>query len=264
MKIDFHVHVFPDEIAKKAVSKLSEVAEYNPTTDGTLSSTLELMKKNNTDAFVLLNIAQTPHQQEKANDFVCSLKCKNVYPFAALHPFSEDWEYQMDKAIDSGLKGVKLHPEYQGFDIDDMSAFKFYQRCAEKGLIMLFHGGYDPAYPFSTRAFPEKAAKVVKAFAGSKIVLAHMGNPLSLYSQEDNLLGKEVYFDISLAYFKIPPEEASSFIKQHGANKFLYATDTPWSRDDMTFEYLKSLSLTDEEKDMILYKNAKNLLNIED
>lgn len=262
MRIDFHVHVFPDEIAEKAVGKLSQVAGYTPFTDGTLNNTKEIMRQNGTDAFVLLNIAQTPKQQEKANAFVCSIKEKNIYPFAALHPFSDDWEYQLEKACDCGLKGVKLHPEYQGFDMDDLSVFKFYEKCVEKDMILLFHGGYDPAYPFSRRGYPDKARHVVKAFKGGKIVLAHMGNPLSLDSAEEYLLGSDVYFDLSMAYFNIPAERAAEFIKRHGVDKFLYATDSPWSNAAATSEYIKSMNLGQEAEDLIFYKNAQSLLKI--
>lgn len=262
MRIDFHVHVFPDEIAQRAIGKLSQVAGYQSFTDGTLKNTVEILQQNGTDAFVLLNIAQTPTQEEKANDFVCSIKEKNIYPFAALHPFGK-WEYQLDKAVDCGLKGVKLHPEYQGFDIDDLSVFKFYEKCFEKNMIVLFHAGYDPAYPFSRRGYPEKAKHVIKAFKGGKIVLAHMGNPLSLDSAEEYLLGSNVYFDLSMAYFNIPANKCAEFIKKHGVDKFLYATDTPWSSSQLTCDYIKAMNFGQQAQDLIFYKNAKTLLNIE-
>ena len=60
MLIDFHTHVFPDPIAKKAIPKLAAICGCPNQTDGTVSDTQEKMKAWGVDAFVLMRIATTP------------------------------------------------------------------------------------------------------------------------------------------------------------------------------------------------------------
>ena len=50
-------------------------------------------------------------------------------------------------------------------------------------------------------------------------------------------------------------------IKMHGADKVLFATDSPWNDQTAYLQKLKSLDgLSDIEKDMILYQNAEKEL----
>ena len=53
-------------------------------------------------------------------------------------------------------------------------------------------------------------------------------------------------------------------IKAHGVEKFLYATDCPWSSGIKTQEVINSLNLLDGDKEKIFYKNAAKLLQIEE
>ena len=45
MIIDFHTHTFPDNIAEKALKKLSDSSRAVPYTKGTASSRFEFMKE---------------------------------------------------------------------------------------------------------------------------------------------------------------------------------------------------------------------------
>ncbi len=262
MKIDFHVHAFPDKVAAKAIPKLSAAGNITPTTDGTVREAKQLALKHGFDKIVLLNIAETPAQQAKANEFALSQADEQIIPFAALHPLSLDWRYQLDKASELGAKGVKLHPEYQLFDVDDSAVYPFYEEVAKRGMILLFHAGFDPAFPQSRRCYPDRASKMVDDFAGSKIVFAHMGNCLDLFETQQHLLGKPVYFDISMAHTGIPPQEAGAFMIAHGIKKFLFGTDTPWGGYEKTLNWLNETGLSTDEIDIILGENAQKLLGL--
>lgn len=262
MKIDFHVHAFPDKVAEKAIPKLSQTGNLTPTTDGTVRGAKELAIANGFDKIVLLNVAETPAQQTKANDFALSQADDVIIPFAALHPLSLDWKDELNKATERGAKGVKLHPEYQLFDVDDSTVYPFYEEVAKRGMILLFHAGFDPAFPQSRRCYPDRAKKMADDFAGAKIVFAHMGNCLDLTETATHLLGKPVYFDISMAHTGIPPKVAGEFIKAHGVNKFLFGTDTPWGGYEKTLNWLNETGLSADEIDRILGENAQKLLEL--
>lgn len=262
MKIDFHVHAFPDKVAEKAIPKLSKTGNLHPTTDGTVRGAKALATQYGFDKIVLLNIAETPSQQAKANDFALSQADGQILPFAALHPLSLDWKYQLDKASEMGAKGVKLHPEYQLFDVDDVAVYPFYEEVAKRGMILLFHAGFDPAFPDSRRCYPDRAAKMADDFAGSKIVFAHMGNCLDLAESEKYLTGKPVYFDISMAHTGVDPVRAGEWMRRHGVQRFLFGTDTPWGGYETTLRWLDDTKLDEDEKQAILGDNAQKLLGL--
>lgn len=262
MRIDFHVHAFPDKLAPKAISVLAQHSGYEPQSDGTFADTCEKMSEGGNDRFVLLNIAQTPAQQKNANRFVIEKNGGNVIAFAAIHPFSDDAGYELDQAYEAGLKGVKLHPEYQGFDIDDPAVYPFYEACAKRGMIMLFHAGFDSAYPDSRRGYPDKSAKVVKDFAGAKIVLAHLGNCIDNRETLEHLCGLDCYLDLSICYNTMAHDKIKEVIKAHTADRILYGTDFPWGNIADTVKMIENLGLTAEEKEKIYHKNAEKLLQI--
>lgn len=262
MKFDFHVHAFPDKVAPRAISVLAQNSGYDPQSDGTFADTAHKMAEGGTERFVLLNIAQTPAQQHNANSFVIEHNGNGVYAFAALHPFAEDALYELDRAKEAGLRGVKLHPEYQGFDMDDKAVYPFYEACAKRDMILLFHAGFDTAYPDSRRGYPDRSSKVVKDFAGAKIVLAHLGNCMDTRESLELLCDLDCYLDLSICYKTLPANQIREVVHAHSADKILYGTDFPWGNIADTDAMVESLGLTTEEKEKIYYKNAEELLDL--
>lgn len=265
--IDTHVHAFPDFLAEKAIRKLSIACstvshQADPMTNGTFADTLAKQKEWGTDYFVLLNIATTPESVPKVNDFLLEHNEAPAIPFGSIHPQYTNFKEEIRRLADAGVKGVKFHPEYQEFDMDDPAVYPIYEELGKNGMIMLFHAGYDPAYESSYRSYPKKAAKVVEDFQGIKIILAHMGNLTDSAEAMEYLVGKDVFFDISMAHTGMGKKQMESMIKAHGVDRFLYATDCPWSNGLEVQELVRSFDLTQEEKEKIFYKNAAKLLNL--
>ena len=75
------------------------------------------------------------------------------------------------------------------------------------------------------------------------------------------MVGKKVWFDTSSTLWKLPIEEANKIIKLHGAEKFLFGSDFPmWDHQD-EFARFNKLDLNEEERELVLWKNAKDLFN---
>ena len=265
--IDTHVHAFPDFLADKAIHKLSalcstEQHQANPMTNGTFADTMAKQQEWGSDYFVLLNIATSPESVQKVNDFLLEHNGGPVLSFGSIHPQYADYKSEIKRLADAGIKGVKFYPEYQEFDMDDPAVYPIYEELGKYNMIMLFHAGFDPAYDGSVRAYPHKAAKVLQDFAGMKIILAHMGNLTDSEEAMEYLVGKDVYFDISMAHTGMGKEKMEAMIKAHGVDKFLYATDCPWSNGLEVQELVKNFHFSEEDKDKIFYQNAAKLLNI--
>lgn len=263
MLIDFHTHCFPDAIAPRAIQKLSYASGgLIPYTGGTVSGIENSMKKHGVDISVVLNIATNARQQKNVNDFAASINNKEtIFSFGSVFPFAEDALSELERIKSMGLSGVKLHPDYQGFDVDDERLIPLYKKISQLGLTTVFHAGFDYGFPPPYHATPDKMAKALKWF-DTPVVAAHWGGINCCEDVIKYLCGKNVYFDVSFGYSMMPRYYAQKITELHTPDKLLFGTDTPWHTPDMEMRLLKNLELSDADMDKITHKNALKLLKI--
>ena len=263
MLIDFHTHCFPETIASRAVERLSEVSGgLYPHTDGTVQGLKSLMNHDGVDMAVVLNIATNAHQQTKVNDFAASVNNEtDLFAFGSVFPDSPDVLEELERIKALGLKGVKLHPDYQGFDADDPRMKPIYRKISALGLITVFHTGFDYGFPPPYGATPDKMLKALSWF-DSPVVAAHWGGIQCGEGVLQLLCGTDVYLDTSFGYSMMPKYYAEKILEKHGTEKIVFGTDTPWHTVPMEMRLLSSLHLTDEEMARITHGNAQKLLGI--
>lgn len=165
--IDFHTHIFPDKIAKQAMDALAaESGDYRPRTDGTLQGLLDSMTRANISASLVSNIATKPAQMYPILEFCKQIRSDAIHPLISFHPSNdtEEVEDMFGQAHRIGIRGVKLHPMYQNFNIDDKYLYGFYELMASFGFYVMFHSGYDMAFPGNTQADVERIQKVANWF----------------------------------------------------------------------------------------------------
>ncbi len=262
MLIDFHSHVFPAKIAEKALKNLSFVAGgILPHTNGTPEGLLAAMDKEGVDKSVVLNIATNAHQMHAVNDFAASINGDRLIAFGSVHPEAPDALEELDRIKELGLKGVKFHPDYQGFFVDDPKMFPLYKKISELGLITVFHAGYDFGFPPPYKCMPKNAIKMLDKFS-SPVVLAHWGGLSCGEEVIDVLCDTPAYFDVSYGCGVMPRTTAIEIIEKRGADRLLFGTDSPWHSPTMELSMQSTLGLSDEDKEKINYKNALNLLGL--
>lgn len=265
MIIDFHTHIFPDNIAEKTIMKLSSLIHEKPYTNGTLQELKTSMKKAGVDYSVVLPVVTRPEQFRTVNQFAADITGKDgILSFGGLHPKSERIKEELDDIAGLGLKGIKLHPDFQGMFIDDKRYIELITYALQKGLMVVIHAGVDEGLPDPVHCPPDKAAYMIEQVgryvSTEKIVLAHTGG-LHMYNEvEKFLVGKDVYFDISFSRIDISKEQITRIIQNHGADKILFGSDSPWDGQKECVEYVNTLSITETEKQKILGGNAKELL----
>lgn len=263
--IDTHCHVFPDAMAARALEVLTGNCEYVPTTDSTLADTIAKQRSWGCNQFVMLDIATSASSVRKVNDFLMEHNDnRRIFSFGTIHPEFKEFREELSRLEAAKIKGIKFHPGYQNFRMDDKAMYPLYEEIAKRNLIMLFHGGYDPAFVGNDCSDPDRAGRMAKDFKGVKIVLAHLGNVLDNHMAMEHLLGLDVYFDVSMTDKHMPKNQIEQLIKGHGVDKFLYATDSPWSDGPGVQKMINGLNLTDRDKEKIFYKNAVKLLDIEE
>lgn len=264
MVIDFHVHAFDERIAEKAISKLEKTSDSKAFNNGTIKETIECFDKWGVDKGVLLPIATKPSQQKTINNWALNQASDRIIPFGSVHPDAEDVLEEIERIKLMGLKGIKFHPDYQEFFIDDDKMLPIYKKCTELGLIVVFHAGFDPLSPDIIHAMPEASARVFKAVPDMIMVLAHLGGMYHFDDVEKYLVGLKgkLYFDTAFINNNIDKPQLERIIKNHGADRILLASDNPWHEASGEIALVKSLGISDEDKELILHKNAERLLGL--
>ena len=263
MVIDFHVHAFNPKIAKKAIDALALCCKTDPLTDGLITTTCQRMDEWGVDKACLLSIATKPAQQRLITDWAAELDRDRFYPFMSLHPDADNWEEELSYALSKGLVGLKLHPDYQGFFVDDEKYDAFFEAVEKTGIPVVIHSGFDPVSPEVTHCDPERSKRLIERHRHMKLVLAHLGGNYMYEQVLDTLAGidGEVYFDT--AYAKACNDDMlAKIIDKHGADRILFASDCPWDSPKDTLEKLERLDISDDKMELILCKNALRLLEI--
>ncbi|MGN0688725.1 MAG: amidohydrolase family protein [Oscillospiraceae bacterium] len=262
MIIDAHAHIFPDKIAEKAAIGIGDFYDLKMGNDGTLATLLKICDESGIDRCIVQSVATVPHQVESINSFIA--QCVQQYPdrligFGALHPDYENIEDEIKRIISLGLKGIKLHPDFQKFRIDDEKVFPIYEAACREGLPVLFHVG-DYRYDYSG---PKRLYNAAKLFPEMKIIGAHFAGWSQWDEAEELFTDHRIYVDLSSSLYDMSPERAAELIHIFGADRVMFGTDYPmWSAKE-ELERFAAVPLTDEERELILYKNALRLLGEE-
>lgn len=264
MVIDFHTHAFHDKIADWVIQSLIESSkdECSPCSDGTVDGLLKNMDEFGVDISVVQTIVTKAKNTEVQNIWAKEISCDRIISFGGIHPKTDDYKRDIDHICSLGLPGIKFHPEFQQFHIDDPKMLKMYDYALSKGLIILFHAGEDPSYQPPFHSSPQQFSRISKEMKGGVIVAAHLGGEKQWDDVEKYLVGTDIYLDTSMGMNYYPHEQFVRIVKNHGADKILFGSDSPWTKANEEIRALNSLPLTQEEKDLILYKNAKRILNI--
>lgn len=269
MIIDFHTHVFPDKISKRAIHSLEnnivkiQGENFPSRTDGSLGELLKTMKEDNVDYSVVLPIATTVTQSTSINKFASEINGHNgIISFGSVHPLQNDCEKVLEEIKEAGLLGIKLHPEYQGVFVSSPEIKRILKKTNELGLYVVFHAGQDIGMPKPVHCMPECLNHVLDYISGDKIIAAHMGGWKEWDAVEKYIVGTPIMIDTSYTAGFMDKEQFKRIVRNHGSDKVLFGTDNPWHRVKEEKEFIDSIGLEKIELENIYYKNAKRILNI--
>ncbi len=281
--IDAHTHIYPDKIAAATVRKLSGFTGLTPAFDGTADGLRRLMQSTGVDRSIVLPVATNPDKVDRLNDFAMQLDGSGgLVSLGAMHPDCPYWKTELDRLAAHGVRGIKIHPVYQGVDLDDLRYLRIFERAASLGLCVVTHAGYDIGFPGERRCMPQQAVRALEAVGEFSLVLAHMGGWEDWHTAEALLPHTGAYIDTSFAlsayrYINdarrdpaitaafgetghfLRPSDVLRFVRAFGAERILFGSDAPWDTPATALRLLKSLPLTEQELTAILGGNAQRL-----
>ena len=258
MIIDSHVHIYPDKIAHKASRGIGDFYGLDMSLDGTVGTLLKIGDAAGVDRFLVHSAATTPHQVRSINSFISdSVKEHHdrFIGFATLHPDCEDIPEIVDEAISLGLAGIKLHPDFQEFDIDCPRAMRMYEAIEGKMPVLFHTGDYRTQY-----SKPLKIINVLREFPKLDVIAAHFGAWSEWGNGAKELAEAEVYVDTSSSFYAMTPVRIMELINIFGTDHIFFGSDYPMWNVKNELETFMSLPLSDEDREKILHLNLENLL----
>jgi len=262
MIIDAHCHVYPDKIAEKASGATGRFYSLQMEYDGKVSTLLENGEKAGIDKFIIQSVATTPGQVRSIVDFIAEtvrMYPDRMYGLGTLHPDSTDMAGDVEYIISRGLKGVKLHPDIQGFKLDDYRCLKIYELCEKHNLPLLIHTG-DSRYDFSN---PNRLIPILEIYENMTVIGAHFGGWSVWETAAAQLSGrKNFYVDCSSSFFALDDETILKLIEIYGVDNVVFGTDYPMWNMKNEIDRLNSLGLSEEDKEKIFHKNAERIYGL--
>lgn len=263
MIIDFHTHIFPDKLAHSAISSLEKSSGNKAFSDGTKSGLLREMDKAGVQKAVLMPIAVKPSNTPTINNIAIENNRGRFVSFGSVHPYFEDWENELHRLSDAGIRGIKLHPDFQNVFLDDEKTVDLMSLAGKLNLLITIHGGMDVSFPDIHKSTPKRLVSVLPELKHCKIICAHSGG----CGYEDDvinlLLDKEqIYIDTSYSLGKTDKDKLLTIYNGIDKRHILFGTDSPWGGIKEEIEMLNALPLAEELKDNIFSGNALKLLGV--
>ncbi len=258
--IDFHTHAFPDELAARAVPLITKETGVPAALDGKVSSLLKSMDQAGIERSVVCSIATKPAQFQKILDWSNKVRSDRLILFPSVHPAAPDVLAHIRMIHAEGFLGIKIHPYYQEFYLDEPRMEPIYECMRECDLMVFCHTGFDAAFPRERRADPERIGKVVAKFPGLKLIATHMGAWEDWVEVERWLIGKPVLLETSFAIPYCGAAAARRLLIAHPADYILFGTDSPWADQAEEIERVKALDLPADRQQKLFYTNARRLL----
>ena len=257
MIADIHAHIFPDHLAQKASDSIGGFYGTSANHTASLQGLLEQKAQAGIAVTAVSSSATAPSQAAHINDFIaqCAAGREDLVGLGSLFPTMDNWQAELERMIDLGLRGIKIHPDFQKVPIDEPKAVEMYRVIAKAGLPVLFHMG-DARYDYSA---PERLTNLIRQVPDLIAIAAHFGGWQAWDRSFAHVLPENVYYDTSSSLMFLGKERALEFLDKLGAHRFLFGTDFPmWTPQEELARFL-DLGLEETTQNRILYENFRQL-----
>ena len=258
MIIDFHAHIYPAKIAEKATESIKAFYGITESLNGIPEELIKSGSKIGVGKYIVHSCATKVNQVVSINDYLISEMNahKEFVGFGTIQKGFEAFEVEIKRIRAAGIRGIKIHPDFQQFQADDPWMDDVYEVCAAEKMIVLFHAG-DARFDFSG---PVRISHVLEKHPNLDVVAAHFGGYSEWDASYEYLAGKRVWFDTSSSLWKLPLSEAKKIMKKQGVEKMLFGSDFPMWDHEGELKRFDTLGLIGNDRDAVLYKNAEDLL----
>lgn len=258
--VDLHVHAFPDRIAEGAVLHLERLSGYARHYDGTLAGLRASMTRHGIERAVVQPVATRPESVAGINDWAARNQDERVVFFGAMHPAHPDPAGEIRRLAGLGLRGIKLHPEFQEFRPDEDRMAPIYEAVVRHDLVLFFHAGADIAID-SVRSTPAVFGRVIEAYPRLRLVLAHMGGWQQWDEVLETLAGREIVLETAFTIAFTGADPFLELVRAHGAERVAFGSDGPFGDLGAELDAIGALPLDEQERADVMWRTAGRLLD---
>ena len=263
MILDVHTHVWPDHIAPRALGAPADgIRRYG---DGTVVGAEDAMRRAGVDRSVCLAVADTAPRLEAANAFVGGLDPDRFIGFGTVHA-GRSPEENVGSLRENGLRGVKIHPLFQGYPLDDARLWDVLG-ALEGEFVCLFHVGPETPGGDNRLAPPRMVADVARAFPRLTIIAAHLGGYHVQAEALEHVVGLPgVYLDTSWppSVGSLTRHQVRAAIERHGPERVIFGSDWPMADPESEIAAIIALGFDDDTNAAILGGTLARLLGLTD
>jgi len=143
--VDAHVHLFPPKLFE-AIWRWFDTHGWPIRYKLQADQVVEFLRGRGVRHMVALHYAHKTGMAEAMNDFMRETAARHpdVTGLATVFPGEPGSGAIVDRAVESGLRGVKLHCHVQCFAADDAALGEIYEACVAADLPLVMHAGREP------------------------------------------------------------------------------------------------------------------------
>jgi len=227
----------------------------------TVDNLLAHMDQTGVDAAAICPVATNSDQVRSINRWMASLASERLIPLGALHPADPQWDEQIEFLIDHGIRGIKLQPHFQEFELLAPATLEMLEKLSGR-LVVVLHAGQEIEPIEHVEPTPQRLLELHRRVPELQFIAAHLGGYQMWDEAEEYLVGEDIYMDISYVFGKASDKQIARIIRNHGPERILFASDFPWQSPSEVLTGLERLDLSDEQRSMILGGNADRLLGL--
>ncbi len=259
--IDAHTHIFPDDLADKAVASLHAVYGADPVRSPTAAGLLAEMDASGVERSVIAPVSTKPSQVRSINDFVTGLGEPRIIPYGSIHPHFDGLEDELRRLEAAEVRGLKLQPCFQGYDFEDPRAREMFDLIGNR-FALLIHGGQEIVDIENVIPNPVALARLHRDFPKLRLIVAHLGGYHMWDAVEEHLVGEDVHFDLSYTFNFAPDDLVRRLCSAHGWERCIFGSDFPWMSQAAALAGLMRLGLDDATLEGVLAGNLRRLLGL--
>ena len=256
--IDMHTHIFPDKIAAKATVATAEYFDLPepPNHYGSVGELVETLEEAGIDYAMVFSAATTAHQVEHINRYIWeeALKQPRFIPCGTLHAEYEDYRDELAWMREHGIFGVKIHPEFQHFVLDDERMFPMYEEMERSDMFLIAHMG-DPRVNVSG---PHRMLPIARTFPKLRCIAAHLGNWGDWELEKIRPIAKleNMYTDISSSFSYVEDKgPLYPILREYDPSHVFFGSDYPIWCPKKELEKAMGLGLEEDFLEDILFHN---------
>lgn len=258
MIIDAHCHVWPDHIAPLALA--GRVPGMEALGDGTVAGARASMARAGIDRSVVMGIADQSRHVRRVNEWIGSLDDGVLIPFGTIHVELSP-EENLEALRAGGVTGIKLHPLFQGFPLDDPRLLAILEAIGSEFPIIT-HVGAGGTEEGNRRSNPTMLAEIVRTFPALRLAACHFGGFHQLDAAEEEVVGLDVLLETSWppTLAGLDRERVLSIIRRHGTDRVIFGSDWPMTDPLAEIEVIRGLGFDEQETAAILGGNLARFL----